>query len=85
MARRFMSFTESYSHHFVAQGMNSVGHARTYLGGLMGKERRKNIETVCGDLGADYQGLEQFVSSSPWEGRPLLDLYPPKINSPRCR
>jgi len=74
MSSRFMDFLESYSPRFVVQGMNGTGHARHYLSGLLGRQRRKNMETISWDVrDADYQGLEQFVSSSPWDERPLLD------------
>lgn len=69
-----MEFTSDYSRHFIARGRNSVGHARHYLSGLLGTQRRKNIETIDGDLpGSDYQGLEQFISSSPWDEEGVLD------------
>jgi len=54
--------------------MNSVGHARHYLSGLLGTQRRKNIEVIGEDVkGSDYQGMEQFISSSPWDHRKLMD------------
>ena len=54
--------------------MNSVGHARHYLSGLLGTQRRKNIETIHNDVAdSDYQGMEQFISSSPWCHRALMD------------
>lgn len=69
-----MEFCESYSSHFVQQGMNSVHHARCYLTGLLGTQRRKNIETIENDVAeSDYQGMEQFISSSPWKHEPLMD------------
>lgn len=69
-----MDFCESYSRHFVGWGMNSVGHARHYLSGLLGAQRRKNIETIGEDVkGSDYQGMEQFVSSSPWDHRRVME------------
>ena len=74
MARRLMEFCDRYTHHFVGQGRNSIGHARHYLTGLLGTQRRKNIETIENDVsGSDYQGMEQFISSSPWDHRTLLD------------
>lgn len=74
MARRFMSFCQDYSSHFIARGRNSTGHARHYLTGLLGRQRRKNIETFCNEVeDSDYQGIEQFVSSSPWDDRALRD------------
>jgi len=69
-----MSFCASYSGHFVAQGRNSVDHARHYTAGLLGRQRRKNMDTICCDVeDSDYQGIEQFISSSPWSERDLLD------------
>lgn len=69
-----MEFCQRYSGHFVQQGMNSVGHARHYLSGLLGTQRRKNIETIHNDVAqSDYQGMEQFISSSPWCHRDLMD------------
>lgn len=74
MARRFMDFCGQYSSHFVGQGRNSISHARHYLSGLLGTQRRKNIETIENDVsGSDYQGMEQFISTSPWDHRALLD------------
>jgi SRSO17 transposase len=69
-----MDFCQRYNHHFIGQGRNSVDHARHYLTGLMGTQRSKNIETFENDVvGSDYQGMEQFISSSPWDHRNLLD------------
>ena len=69
-----MDFCDRYSHHFVQQGMNSVGHARHYLSGLLGTQRRKNIETIHDDVAdSDYQGMEQFISSSPWSHRAVME------------
>jgi SRSO17 transposase len=69
-----MEFCDQYSRHFVGQGRNSVSHARHYLSGLFGTQRRKNIETFENDVsGSDYQGMEQFISTSPWDHRALLD------------
>ena len=74
MARHLVEFCDRYTHHFVGQGRNSTGHARHYLSGLLGTQRRKNIETIENDVsGSDYQGMEQFISSSPWDHRALLD------------
>jgi len=54
--------------------MNSVQHATHYISGLLGTQRRKNIETIENDVsGSDYQGMEQFISSSPWSHREVMD------------
>jgi len=68
-----MDFCKTYESHFIGTGMNSTGHARHYLSGLLGTQRRKNIETIHNDVSSsDYQGMEQFISSSPWEHEPLM-------------
>jgi len=73
MASRFMNFCEDYSEHFVARGRNSVDHARGYMSGLLGRQRRKNMETISWDVDrSDYQGIEQFISSSSWDEKALL-------------
>lgn len=82
MARRFMEFCDSYSPHFIQQGMNSIHHARCYLSGLMGTQRRKNIETIENDVAdSDYQGMEQFISSSPWSHEALLGQLAREVDS----
>lgn len=54
--------------------MSSAGHARHYLSGLLGTQRRKNIEAIGEDVkGSDYQGMEQFVSSSPWDHSEVME------------
>lgn len=69
-----MDFCQRYDRHFIGQGRNSIDHARHYLTGLMGTQRSKNMETFENDVaGSDYQGMEQFISSSPWDHRALLD------------
>ncbi len=69
-----MDFCDRYGRHFRGQGYNSIEHARHYLSGLTGTQRRKNIETIENDVqGSDYQSMEQFISSSPWDHRALLD------------
>lgn len=74
IATRLMSFCDKYSRHFIAQGRNSVEHARHYISGLMGTQRKKNIETIENDVSqSNYQGMEQFISSSPWQHRALMD------------
>lgn len=69
-----MDFCDRFSQHFVGRGFNSINHAHHYVSGLVGKQRRKNIETIENDVaGSDYQGMEQFISSSPWSHRALMD------------
>jgi SRSO17 transposase len=65
-----MRFTESYSEHFKAKGPE---HAKVYLSGLLGTQRRKNMGRIGEDIpGSDYDGLQQFVSDSPWDHREVM-------------
>lgn len=57
-----MEFCNDYSSHFIQQGMNSVHHARCYLSGLMGTQRRKNIETIENDVSENPFNLYGFNS-----------------------
>lgn len=42
-----------------------------YLQGLMLTGRRKSMQPMAQRLGVDHQGLQQFVSSSPWPVEPV--------------
>lgn len=68
MARRFLDCCEMFERHFIVRGHDVIHHARHYLGGLLGTRRRKNIESIrCDVADSDYQGMQQFVSDSPWD------------------
>jgi hypothetical protein len=45
-----MAFCRRFEKHFIGQGRNSTAHARHYISGLMGTQRRKNIETFWSSL-----------------------------------
>jgi len=67
MARRFIECCQMFEHHFIVRGHDVTRHARNYLSGLLGTQRRKNIERIEADVAdSDYQGMQQFVSDSPW-------------------
>lgn len=62
-----------FEHHFIVRGKDVIGHARHYLGGLLGRQRRKNIECIGAHFGgSDYQGMQQFISDSPWSHEALM-------------
>jgi SRSO17 transposase len=68
MASRFVECCEMFEHHFIVRGHDVTRHARHYLSGLLGTQRRKNIERIEADVAeSDYQGMQQFVSDSPWD------------------
>jgi FOG: Transposase len=57
-----------FEHHFIVRGHDVIRHARHYLSGLLGTQRRKNIGRIESDVAeSDYEGLQQFVSDSPWD------------------
>lgn len=74
MARRFMEFCEDYSGFFVVRGKDVSEHARSYLSGLLGTQRRKNIGRIGEDVEAsNYQGMQQMISDSPWDEQALME------------
>jgi SRSO17 transposase len=69
-----MKFCDDFSQHFVIKGRDVGAHARSYLSGLVGTERRKNIGRIGEDIAAsNYQGMQQLISDSPWDDRALMD------------
>jgi SRSO17 transposase len=63
-----------FEHHFIVRGKDVGAHARSYLSGLMGTQRRKNIERIESDVeGSNYQGMQQFLSASPWKHEALME------------
>lgn len=57
-----------FEHHFVVRGHDQAGHARHYLSGLLGTQRRKNLERIEADVAeSNYEGMQQFISNSPWD------------------
>lgn len=56
------------------KGKDVCGHARSYLSGLVGTQRRKNIGRIGEDVAAsNYQGMQQLISDSPWDDRALME------------
>jgi len=47
-----MEFSEDYGRYFVVHGRDISGHARSYLSGLLGTQRRKNIGRIGEDVEA---------------------------------
>lgn len=63
-----------YSVHFVVRGKDVSKPARDYLSGLLGTERRKNMERIHGDIPeSNYQAIQQFISDSPWNQDALME------------
>src|SRR3954465_4840126 len=49
------------------------GKGLTYLRGPLLDGRRKSMQPMAERLGMDHQGLQQFVSSSPWAGEEVRE------------
>ena len=68
-----MKLCANYQEHFVVHGRDVGGHARHYLTGLLGRNLRKSIGRIEEALpDANYQGMQQFISDSPWDEQGLL-------------
>jgi SRSO17 transposase len=68
-----MELCADYQKHFLVHGRDVSEHARHYLTGLLGRNPRKSIGRIEEDLAAsNYQGMQQFISDSPWDERALL-------------
>ena len=73
MANRFMEFCNVFSEHFMVRGKDISQHARSYLSGLLGTARRKNIGRIEEDVrDSNYQGMQQLLSDSPWDHQALM-------------
>ena len=69
-----MELCNEYGHHFGVKGKDVSGHARSYLSGLVGTQRRKNIGRIGEDVEAsNYQGMQQLISDSPWSDTAVMD------------
>jgi SRSO17 transposase len=69
-----MDFCGDYSRHFVLRGNDSNEHAKHYLSGLLGTQRRKNIGRIGEDVAeSNYQGMQQFITDSPWDHQAVME------------
>jgi SRSO17 transposase len=76
-----MELTEDYGRYFVVHGKDVSQHARSYLSGLLGTQRRKNIGRIVEDVAAsNYQGMQQLISDSPWDEQALMDQVAGEAN-----
>ena len=51
---------------------DSSGYAQGYIAGLLSRAGRKNMERLTEELPEiDYQNLQQFITSSPWDSEAL--------------
>jgi SRSO17 transposase len=70
-----MAFARDFSPFFQTATTHGAAHARAYICGLIQGERsRKNIERMAEKVpGLDYQGVQHFISDSPWSADLLID------------
>jgi SRSO17 transposase len=82
LANAFKSFcgslTELVPDMFKTKKHDSSHHARRYLGGLVSGSARKNMsrmdEHLTADDESDYEGMQHFLSASPWDESKVWDF-----------
>lgn len=82
IGRRFMSFINSYSEHFLLPTHDVTDKARQYARGLMQAGSRKNMdrmEEVVPD--AKSRNLQQFLTHSTWDERAVFDHVAHDMNN----
>lgn len=68
IASRFVTFVQTYNHHFSVARQNVSDKARAYAAGLLMKASRKNMERMEEYVqDCEYQSVQQFLSDSPWD------------------
>lgn len=69
-----MHMCEDFRHHFLVHGKDITHHARCYLGGILSRSERKNIECIQACVkDANYQAMQQMITDSPWSHQALMD------------
>lgn len=70
-----------FSQHFIVRGKDISQHARSYLSGLLGTARRKNIGRIGEDVSnSNYQGMQQLITDSPWDHEALMTTVATEAN-----
>jgi SRSO17 transposase len=66
---------ESFMEPFVASLVRSeqVGHANTFVQGLLSDLKRKNVESIAYRFGQERMPLQWFLGTSDWDHEPLRD------------
>lgn len=81
IASRFVTFTQTYNHHFRVACQNVSDKARVYTTGLVVKASRKNMERMEEYVeDCEYQSLQQFLSDSPWDHEALNEHVASDVN-----
>jgi SRSO17 transposase len=81
IGKRLTAMISDFSPHFVVRGKDVTQHAADYLSGLLGTERRKNVECIHRDIPqSNYQGMQQLLTNSPWEEKKLMEQVAGEVN-----
>ena len=73
MAGDFVHSLQAYQPHFRSGRHDLIPHARNYLTGLLGLNVRKNIGRIDErSANSNYQGMQQFISDSPWDSAGVM-------------
>ena len=71
----------SFAGLFKTRTCDGVDYAKLYVEGLVTAAPRKNMERMDEHLGAGmYQNVQQFISASPWDERPVYDKIAQRAN-----
>jgi SRSO17 transposase len=74
VARRFLSFMNSYTAHFWVYNRDQSQNAFKYLKGLTQSNLDKNMERMVeDDPKADYESLQHFITDSSWSASDVMD------------
>jgi SRSO17 transposase len=74
VARRFLSFMNSYAAHFWVYNHDQSQNAFNYLKGLTQSNLEKNMERMVeADSKANYGSLQQFITDSSWSAYEVMD------------
>jgi SRSO17 transposase len=82
VARRFLSFMDSYAKYFWVYNRDQSQNAYNYLKGLTTANLNKNMERMVeADPKADYQSVQQFITDSSWSARAVMDQVAQDVNT----
>lgn len=82
VARRFLSFMDSYTKHFWVYNGDQSPNAFIYLKGLTKSNLNKNMERMTeADPEANYQSIQHFITDSSWSARNVMDHVAQNVNT----
>lgn len=82
MSEHLVTFVHSFSGCFKTKTDDGADYAKLYLQGLVTQAPRKNMERIDEHLDSRcYQNVQQFISDSPWDERPVYDAIALRANA----